>query len=181
MKKAREFMAKNPMRYWYDWEFDENGITIKPISLGMVSEDGRMLYLINESYFDGMQHGLNKPVQWVKDNVLVHISSKDRSMFGRPINAFPKLVLDFISDHGKYRERSEIELWGHFAAYDHVALAQLFGPMINLPKPIPMFTNDDMTIRGFQQPPSRPAELTEHNALMDAMYQRLQWESWTKN
>lgn len=181
LRKARIHMANNPMRYWYDWEFDENGMTIKPISLGMVSEDGRELYLVNESYFDQMRHGLAKPNQWVKDNVISHISDEAHTVFGHPINAFPIIVKDFISDFGKYRERDEVELWGHFSAYDHVALAQLFGPMINLPKPIPMYTNDDMTIRGFQTPPPRPDEMLEHHALWDAKYQKLQWEKWTQS
>lgn len=179
-KKAREFMAKNPMRYWYDWEFDENGQTIKPISLGIVAEDGRELYLVNETYFKQMEKRLVTPNPWVVENVIKKISDNARAHYGRAINDFGRLVLDFISDGGKYRERYEVELWGHFAAYDHVALAQLFGPMINLPKPIPMFTNDDMTIRGLQEPPARPAEMLEHHALWDAKYQKLQWEKWTQ-
>jgi hypothetical protein len=180
MKKASEFMAKNPMRYWYDWEFDENGQTIKPISLGMVAEDGRELYLVNESYFKQMEKGLVKPNPWVIENVIKKISPEARNFYGRALNNFGEIVLKFISDNGKYRERYEVELWGHFAAYDHVALAQLFGPMINLPKPIPMFTNDDMTIRGLQEPPFRPADMPEHDALMDAKFQKLQWEKWTE-
>lgn len=180
VKKASEFMAKNPMRYWYDWEFDENGQTIKPISLGMVAEDGRELYLVNESYFKQMEKGLVKPNPWVIENVIKKISPEARSFYGRSLNNFGEIVLKFISDNGNYRERYEVELWGHFAAYDHVALAQLFGPMINLPKPIPMFTNDDMTIRGLQEPPFRPADMPEHDALADAKFQKLQWEKWTQ-
>ena len=180
MKKAHEYMAKNPMRYWYDWEFDENGQTIKPISLGMVSEDARMLYLVNESYFRQMEKGLVAPNPWVIENVINKISKEDRALHGYSIDDFGPIIHKFISDNGKYRERSEVELWGHFSAYDHVCLAQRFGSMINLPKPIPMYTNDDMTIRGLQEPSARPAEMPEHHALWDAKFQKLQWEKWSQ-
>jgi hypothetical protein len=168
------------MRYWYDWEFDENGQTIKPISLGVIAEDNRELYLINETYFAQWKRGLVKPSPWVIKNVLAKIPGEDRAIHGWPLASFPKIVLNFISDNNRYLKREDIELWGHFAAYDHVALAQLWGPMINLPKPIPMYTNDDMTIKGLQEPPTRPIELLEHNALHDARYQRLQWEKWSQ-
>ena len=35
-------------RIWYDFEFLENGSTIFPISVGMVDDQGRELYLVNE-------------------------------------------------------------------------------------------------------------------------------------
>jgi hypothetical protein len=167
-------------KYWYDWEFDENGRTIEPISLGMVAEDGRELYLINSTYFRRYEQGLVKPHLWVINNVLDKIPPKDIKEFGCTIQAFPKIVLDFISDNGRYTSREDIELWGHCSAYDHVTLAQLYGPMINLPEPVPMFTNEDMTIRGLQQPPPRPAEYPGHHALWDAKFQKLQWEKWSQ-
>jgi hypothetical protein len=114
IKKASEFMAKNPMRYWYDWEFDEDGQTIKPISLGMVSEDGRELHLINETYFKQMEKGLVKPNSFVREHVLDKITPEARSFYGRGLNDFGTIILKFISDNGKYRERSEIELWDTF-------------------------------------------------------------------
>lgn len=169
------------MRYWYDWEFEEDGRTIVPISLGMVSEDNRELYIVNNSYFRRWGAGLVDPSQWLIINVLNKITPEDRNAYGYNLHEFPELVLNFISDSGKYSKRNDIELWGHYAAYDHVCLAQLWGSMVNLPEPIPMFTNDDMTIRGLQQSPSRPAWLLEHNALFDAKFQKLQWEKWMKN
>jgi hypothetical protein len=169
------------MRYWYDWEFNEDGRTIDPISLGMVSEDGRELYLINSTYFKQWNSGLVTPNQWVIDNVINEIPFADRIEYGQNIHIFAPLVLNFISAGGKYDNRDDIELWGHCSAYDHVCLAQLFGPMINLPEPIPMFTNDDMTIKGLQQPPSRPDTFPKHHALADAKFQKLQWEKWIKN
>lgn len=168
-------------RYWIDFEFAENGRTIDPISVGIVSDDDRELYLINNSFFYRWKIGLANPNKWVVDNVLDKISYEDRDNFGRSINVFTKEILDFISRNGQITSREDVELWGHYAAYDHVCLAQLWGPMINLPEPIPMYMNDDMTIRGLQNPPSHPAELLEHNSLHDAKFQKLQWEMWSKN
>ncbi|TDP29887.1 3'-5' exoribonuclease [Nocardia ignorata] len=64
------------------------------------------------------------------------------------------------------------ELWADYGAYDHVALAQLWGRMIDLPAGVPMYTNDlQQALRkvpdGFE-----PPEQTEgqHNALADAKH-----------
>lgn len=169
------------MRYWMDWEFDENGRTIEPISLGMVASDGRELYLINNSYFRRWDAKLVTPHPWVVKNVLKKIPEGDQIENGYNINMFPELILNFISNNGTIGSRNDVELWGHYGAYDHVCLAQRFGSMIDLPEPIPMFTHDDMTIRGFQQPPFRPIEYLEHHALWDAKFQKLQWEKWYPN
>ena len=66
-----------------------------------------------------------------------------------------------------------IELWADYAAYDHVALAQLWGPMIALPPGIPMFTNDlQQLARAVDMADYRPDQAPEdaHNALADARY-----------
>jgi len=168
------------MRYWYDFEFEENGKTIEPISLGMVSEDNRQLYLINNTYMRRVWEKKHTPIPWLQENVISKITDEDAAKFGYNIKLFPDLVLRFISDNGKYKSRNEIELWGHYAAYDHVCLAQLWGPMVNLPEPIPMFTNDDMTIRNGQEWPDRDFKLfPEHHALWDAKFQKFQWERWS--
>lgn len=85
-----------------------------------------------------------------------------------------RMVSDFISaSHPKDVdvERDNVQLWAYFGAYDHVALAQLFGRMIDLPHHIPMHTNDLKTevlrLGGISIPPQRGSE---HNALADARY-----------
>jgi hypothetical protein len=37
---------------------------------------------------------------------------------------------------------SQIELYGYYSAYDHVCLSWIFGKMIDLPDPFPMYTKD---------------------------------------
>lgn len=70
-------------------------------------------------------------------------------------------------------EAVEIELWADYGAYDHVALAQLWGPMIALPPGVPMFTNDlQQLARAVGMADYKPDQAPEdaHNALADAWY-----------
>lgn len=70
-------------------------------------------------------------------------------------------------------ERIDIELWADYGAYDHVALAQLWGAMVNLPPGIPMYTNDlqqyRRTVGSLIYTPDIDPD-AEHNALADAWY-----------
>jgi hypothetical protein len=63
------------------------------------------------------------------------------------------------------------ELWAYYCSYDHVALAQLYGPMDQLPDGIPKFTHDIQQLIE-QHPgvtlPAEPADI--HNALADARW-----------
>jgi hypothetical protein len=65
-----------------------------------------------------------------------------------------------------------IELWADYAAYDHVALAWLWGRMIDLPKGIPMYTNDLQQLAARLGSAWKPDQAPEdtHNALADAWY-----------
>ncbi len=176
------------MKYFIDTEFEENGTTIIPVSLGIKAEDGRELYLINREYMStyynlesyqwrGIQ---SEPSSWLHNNVLQLISKEDTEKFGVPYEKWGSIIQTFISKNGKYKSRNEIELWGWYSAYDHVLLAQIYGPMINLPEPIPMFTNDLETIRNEQEVLERDLnKFPEHNALSDAKYQEDLYWHWT--
>lgn len=173
------------VNFHYDWEFKENGITIQPISMGMVDDNGRELYLINivavrefqdRQYFNKM----DDTDRWLEQNVFNHITENDLEQFGY---GSKKMMADKIYHFicNGLRKGDQAELWGYFAAYDHVCLSQLFGRMIDLPPPMPMYTNELMTIRNRRSKPDRPGELPEHHALMDAKYQKLIYDSWSKN
>lgn len=76
---------------------------------------------------------------------------------------------------GTLRSDAPPSLWAYYGAYDHVALAQLYGPMIKLPKGIPMFTNDIMQLLEARENADNPVELpppfpNQHNALADARW-----------
>jgi hypothetical protein len=172
------------MRYHYDWEFKENGHTIEPISLGMVADDGRELYIINTRAIDNFrararQDRLDDTDRWLQGNVFKHISHEDENTYGMDFltELVGHKVYDFITDID-WSVENDVEFWGYFAAYDHVCLSQLFGRMIDLPSPMPMYTNELMTIRAGRAKPPRPANLPEHNALADAKYQKLIFEAW---
>ena len=175
------------MKYFIDAEFEEDGTTIIPISLGIAAEDGRTLYLINKEYvktyisYEAYYWKGNASVitPWISQNVMTHITPEDVTEFGVSYEDWGPIIQNFISDNGKYKSRDEVELWGWYAAYDHVLLAQVYGPMINLPEPIPMFTNDIETVRRGQEPIRRSKHQPEHNALYDAIYQMQLYENWT--
>jgi hypothetical protein len=185
------------MRYWYDWEFLDTGSRIRPISIGMVAEDGRELYLVNEACAEGdfakeiMQH------PFLADSVVPHLPLRRSARLhddgfnrldGRktgfrldrddnrvvPLRFIRNAVRDFLAvDPPRYGE-----LWGYFPAYDHVLLAQLWGPMSEMPRGIPMRTSciaqyaDMLGIDSFDEVPMLG---TRHNALDDARWTRDCW------
>lgn len=176
------------MRYHYDFEFEDNGKCIIPISLGIVSDDDRRLYLINQEYaqtyhdLEGYEWRGESSVitPWLCQNVMNKIEPEDVLLDGYPYDNWGNLVLDFISDSGRYTSRDEIELVGWYAAYDHVALSQIWGSMMSLPEPIPMFTRELEDFRKGQLTPARnKEELPEHHALFDAIYQKQIYDAWT--
>ncbi|MFI6495935.1 hypothetical protein [Nonomuraea typhae] len=164
-------------RIWYDTEFYEDGSTINLISIGMVAEDGRELYLINQDLrWTGFTDN-----DFLRDEVAPHL----------PITPY-RLGSGFIWDTGhpdftrvmpKCDIAREVEhfilstprpsLWAYYSSYDHVALAQLFGRMVDMPKGIPWRTNDIAQERERLGDPELPKMTSgEHHALADARWNR---------
>jgi hypothetical protein len=175
------------MRIFYDYEFLENGRTISGLSVGMVAENGDELYRIFEDAA-AITNAIGHP--WLRENVIPHLPVKvppknvhawdwdeghpDWDKVEDP-DTIAEQVHDFIlahSDRDPADGREAVELWAWCAAYDHVALAQMWGPMVDLPKGIPMYTNDlRQLVRQLGNPeiPSRPdSDKRAHNALTDA-------------
>jgi hypothetical protein len=175
------------MRFHYDWEFKEDGVTIEPISLGMVDDYGKELYLIYVPAINSFRRRQAKGILdstdlWLQDNVFNHISFQDEDDFGcASQDEMAAAVYDFICESSEVHDDWNIELWGYFASYDHVCLSQLFGRMIDLPAPMPMYTNELMTIRKGRAKPARPADLPQHHSLMDARYQKMIYDEWSKD
>ena len=77
---------------------------------------------------------------WVRRNVLDKLPSpadkawRSRERIRDDLYAF---LTEPIEGRGE-----QMELWAWYAAYDHVALAQLWGAMPALPREIPRFTKD---------------------------------------
>lgn len=171
-------------RIWYDTEFIEDGRTIDLLSIGMVREDGHRLYRINGDPAT-ITRAVNHP--WLRENVVPHL----------PVTVFPAGVGSTEYDW-KWSDHPDIEfvepkwliatavekfitsvsdpqLRAWYAAYDHVALMQLWGPMISKPEGVPMWTFDlkqeSVMLGDVPLPAQDPAG--EHHALHDAEYD--QW------
>lgn len=144
-------------RYFYDCEFIEDGRTIDLISIGMVSDDGREYYAVS-SEFDPTRAG-----SWVRSKVLPHLPKPADSAW-RDRATIRAELLEFLTAPGL-----PVQLWAWCGAYDHVALAQLWGDMPALPQALPRFTREirqHWEIAGC--PPVRDPGRDRHHALADA-------------
>jgi hypothetical protein len=175
-------------RYWYDTEFLEDGETIELISIGIVADDGREYYAVaSDAPWDRI-----KIHPWLMQNVVPSLpGGKPSTPIGVPqsqpekarpgqewfwaldVSAScvkPEFVIanevrDFLLAAGKP------ELWAWYSAYDHVALCQLWGPMISIPKGIPMWTNDlRQEVHRLGNPQLPQQTEGQHNALADARH-----------
>ncbi|MGV0835362.1 polyadenylate-specific 3'-exoribonuclease AS [Mycolicibacterium thermoresistibile] len=158
------------MRYFYDTEFIDDGMTIELISIGVVAEDGREYYAVSTE-FDPERAG-----SWVRKHVLPKLPSPSSPLWRsrRQIRADLERFFD-IDDAGESRE--PIVLWAWVGAYDHVALCQLWGPMTELPAAMPRFTRELRQLwedRGSPPLPAKPSDT--HDALVDARHNRDRFE-----
>lgn len=167
------------MRIYYDTEFLEDGRTIELISIGMVAEDGREYYAVNRD----MPHKRIAKHDWLRSNVvpgLPRIHGDRRLQVSVRRNP---LALDFEHPAMLSRRRiadgvrrfiqatPDVELWAWYGAYDHVALCQLWGAMVDLPDGVPMYTHDlkqECDRLGNPKMPEQQDGL--HNALTDARH-----------
>lgn len=173
------------MRIFYDTEFIDDGKTIDLVSIGMIREDGTELYAVS-SEFNALKLQDNP---WLVENVWPslptykhpgtvrcycgpgHLDTNNPEVRSRAQIA--RLVADFILN------TPDPQLWAYYSAYDHVALAQLWGAMINLPHGIPMQTDDIVTAAKFAglTPSDLPKQADgHHNALADARHNRVMAE-----
>lgn len=153
-------------RYFYDTEFLEDGSTIELISIGIVCEDGREYYAVVADADWARIH----QSEWLTENVIPQLP-KDQRLW-KPKAKIAEEVRRFLLRNGP------VELWAYYSAYDHVALAQLWGPMIGLPKGIPMFTNDIRSLVSWLNQPTAhlpKQEEGQHDALEDARHNQRVW------
>jgi len=172
-------------RYFYDTEFLEDGKTIELISIGIVCEDGREYYAVNVEapWRRVTEH------EWLTANVVPHLP---RAYQDLPDCLTGRWGIDFGHPDFKSRDlisaeieaflTGDVELWADYCAYDHVVLAQMWGPMVGLPDNIPMHTNDIQTfaaMNGVSRVVLGNAVITgvnAHHALADARDVKRQFE-----
>lgn len=165
------------MKYFYDTEFIEDGKTIDLISIGVVCEDGRSYYAISTEF------NPKKASQWVKDNVLAHLPERNVNLSDPSIS--PRIKGESLNWKSRAFIREDllkfiiapksekIELWAYYADYDHVALCQLFGTMMDLPEGWPMYTRDIKQLCDSLGNPKLPEQgKGEHHALADARWNK---------
>ncbi len=152
------------MKYFFDTEFFENGpqYPIALISIGIVADDGRELYLENADF------NWSTASDWLKQNVQPHMRGPKVAF-----KAFGPTVLDFVQvPAGKM---TKPEFWAYYADYDWVVFCQMFGRMIDLPKNFPMYCCDlkqwaDQL--GAKKTDFPKQDEAEHHALYDARWNR---------
>jgi hypothetical protein len=153
-------------RYFYDCEFIEDGQTIELVSIGVIAQDGREFYAVSTEFDPARASG------WVRSHVLNKLPAPADPAW-RSRAAIRDELYAFLTAPGV-----PVELWAWFAAYDHVALCQLWGAMPALPRPIPRFTRelrqrwDDLG-----QPALPPKPDGTHDALVDARYNLARWRA----
>lgn len=162
------------MKYFFDTEFIEDGKTIDLISIGIVAEDGREFY----AEVAGVDY--SRASEWVRENVIKHLwhrqyDKRDANIWIREGGRGGLLSRQHIAREIQTFCAPEVygkpEFWAYYADYDWVALCQLFGTMMDLPKDWPMYCRDikqwaDML--GNPQLPKQAAD--EHHALADARH-----------
>lgn len=147
-------------RIWFDTEFIEDGRTIELVSIGMVREGGATYY----AEVEGVDYSRADP--WLHENVFPHLQGGS-SLRSRDI--IRRDILEFAGETP--------EFWAYYADYDWVALCQLHGRMIDLPKGWPMFCRDLKQWAVMLGNPELPKqEGTEHHALADALWTRSAFE-----
>ena len=156
------------MKYWFDTEFIEDGVTIDLLSIGVVCEDDREFYAQNRDA------DLDKASEWVRDNVFPGLRDCPDDRILRK-NELAYQLWDFVN-----RGRGKPEFWAYYGDYDWVALCQLFGTMMDLPEGWPMFAMDVKQLCVSLGNPQLPKqESGEHNALNDARWTRDSWKFLT--
>jgi hypothetical protein len=124
------------VRYFYDTEFLEDGRTIDLISIGIVAEDARELYLVSEDIESDPQLyeriGRHK---WLMEKVVPSLPLRAKDPITQPHAQYAgKFYLDARDNRVVSRRfiRNAVrdflladdspELWADYAAYDHVVL-----------------------------------------------------------
>jgi hypothetical protein len=152
------------VRFFYDTEFIEDGKTIDLVSIGVVDERGREFYAISTEF------NPDKAGPWVRNNVLDKLPSPaDPAWCDRA--TIRDRLMKFLT-----HDRERVELWAWFAAYDHVALAQLWGDMPALPRELPRFTRElRQRWEDVGKPSLPPPPSDAHDALADARHNLARW------
>ncbi len=169
------------MRYFFDTEFLEDGQTIDLMSIGIACEDGRTYYAtVADFNVVRIESLVAKGDRWLLDNVVPLLPLR---VVERTPGVSHEIRIYHKSDSA-WKSREQIkqdilafvgpdpEWWAYYADYDWVALCQIFGRMIDLPKGWPMYCRDYRQVCDEQGWTATKQEGVEHHALADALWLR---------
>lgn len=177
------------MRFFYDTEFIERGPTypLDLVSIGIVADDGREFYAVSAEF---NQHALLAN-PWLAENVWPSLPTTEPHQYRDGLTPHGQLDLDDPAVRTRPQiaravrsfilgdapdQLPYVELWANYGAYDHVALCQLFGSMVDLPEGIPMFTRDlqqEAARLGLKDKDLPKQAEGLHNALADARHNKV--------
>jgi hypothetical protein len=155
-------------RYFIDTEFNEGDDQVELISIAIVSDSGRELYLVSSEIEPA------KCNPWIQTNVLPShilwhgVPESSRAGLICTKEEMKKRIEEFVSSYPRP------EFWGFYADYDWYLLTRLWGTFLRLPKKFPRLCLDikqtaiEMGVSRLPEPFS-----PQHNALADA--------KWTKH
>lgn len=172
-------------RFFYDTEFHEDGRTIDLLSFGMVCDTStEEFYHVNLDA--NWVAAFNN--DWIRTNVM---NSIPHAIYPMPsgidvelTEGYPvaitrqSMAMELVNYVESNLPANHVpEFWAYYGDYDHVAMAQMYGRMLDLPAFFPMYTMDIKQLaimKGVSGEPinSEGSELIQHNALGDARHNR---------
>lgn len=155
------------MRIFFDTEFVETGengvVCIELISVALVDDDGRELYLEN-ALFDWDRE---MPDEFHRDHVRPHLLGPGHPSWQTP-DQMARSIETFVGDRTP-------EWWARTGSYDFVALSGLWGRLLDRPQGWPTVYQDIKWLRIAKKVPKDklPAQTgTAHRAIDDARHNR---------
>jgi hypothetical protein len=158
------------MRYYLDTEFVDTSGSVELISIGMVCEDNRELY-VEISSFQWSKHApssQNKVASsdWLWKNFHPYALTQEQRRTDTQI----------AQDIVEFTKGEDFELWGYNSAYDWVAFCSVFGRRIDIPENFPSLCLDLKQLAlslGKRRDDLPTMRGNAHNALDDAHWNLL--------
>lgn len=176
-------------RVFYDFEFLEDGDTIAPLSLAMINDQGATYQAVfHDAPWDQVAQD-----PWLMEHVVPHLPvhvTRGVGLGGMP-HTHPTLTPDTTDPRTKpgwvianevrafitrgHPSQGGVELWGDHPHYDHVALCQLWGRMVDLPEGVPMRTHCVAQLADWLGVTVPDQDDGQHDAMADAHHIRNVW------
>ena len=156
------------MRVWIDTEFVDRGVALSAssdlISIGLVRQDGKELYLENAS-FSPNRGGTS---DWHHKNVFPKLEGREKRFW---LPEMADQIKAFLADV------ETPEFWAYYAGYDWVLFCKIFGTLLDLPERWPQLCLDVKQLMieiGLDNEPPHLVQdpSTKHHALHDARWLR---------